>query len=395
MRSKSRLKSVIAAAMTGAVLLVACGGGGGGRPGGEDPDGGGGSGGGHGGGNPPPDVGPSLSSVNVFYSGHSLLDEPFAIDAQAVASSLGKANQWNQQIIIGSPLRMRTRGDSYTDPAFPGYASGANRDGAQNLDVRQELRSPSTISGAYDALVLAERHDLGLTLQYEDTVRYARHFHDRLIEGNPQGTTYLYHAWLGVRDKTVPADWVAYERSAAVGWRCVASRINRSLEAEGRGDRVRYMPAGLALAELIDLAVQGQVEGLAGTPAEVVDQLMVDDVHETPLGAYFVSLVNVATLYRASPEGAWAPDGVSESQKRSLQALAWRVAAESIAAGDPDLSTCQAHMTDSYCAAFHTYRGSTNEIANCRALFADGTSNNPFRYEAATDATYWFPAPLN
>lgn len=355
-----------------ALAMAACGGGGGGDA------------------SPSPD---SLSAVSVFYSGHSLLDDPVGDDTANVASSLGKSTQWNQQIVIGSPLRLRTRGDSYVDPAFPGYREGKNRAGAENLNVVNELKAPSTISGRYDALVLAERHDLASTLQHEDTVRYARHFHERLIEGNPQGTSYVYHAWLGLRDKNNPADWIAYERAAAPAWRCVAARINRSLAAEGRGDRVRYTPAGLALATLVERAMQGQIEGLGGSAADITNALLFDDVHETALGAYFMSLVNYATLYRSSPEGGWAPAGVSDAQKRAMQALAWSVAAEAISATDPELSSCQAHMRDSYCAAFYNYTGRSQETASCVATFTSATSDNPFHYEASSDAAYWFPAP--
>jgi hypothetical protein len=356
----------------------------------------GGGGGGGGGVNSTGDVPASpagLASVSVFYSGHSLLDDPVGDDTASVATSLGKSIQWNQQIVLGSPVRVRTRGSSYTDPSFPGYREGKNRGVAQNLDVVAELRSPSTISGRYDTLVLAERHDLASTLQYEDTVRYTRHFHERLIEGNPQATTYVYHAWLGIRDLDNPAAWISYEKAAAPAWRCVAARINRSLEAESRADRLRYLPAGLALAVLVERAIQGNVEGLGGSPREVVQQLMVDDVHETALGAYFVGLVNVASLYGTSPAGGWAPAGVSDGLKRSMQNLAWEVASGDLGADGSDMASCSAHMRDSYCAAYNNYVGRGQDIASCRAFFTSASTDNPFYFDAAVDAGYWFPAP--
>ena len=358
--------------------LIACGGGGGGSSGNDTA------------GSPAP---AGLASVNVFYSGHSLLDDPVGDDTESVATSLGKTIQWNQQIVIGSPVRIRTRGDSSSDPSFPGYRQGKNRGLSQNLDVIAELRSPATISGRYDALVLAERHDLASTLQFEDTVRYVRHFHERLIEGNPQGTTYLYHAWLGVRDLDNPAPWIAYEKAAAPAWRCAAARINRSLEAESRADRVRYLPAGLALAVLVERAMQGNVEGLGGSSRSIVQQLMVDDVHETPLGAYFVSLVNVASLYGTSPAGGWAPAGVSDGLKRSMQNVAWEVASADLGAAGSDLASCRTHMRDSYCAAYNNYVGRTQDIAGCQAFFTSASTDNPFHFDAAADAGYWFAAP--
>jgi hypothetical protein len=374
-----RSRASAAGCLIGLAIVVGCGGGGGGS---SDV----GSGG-------VPASPAGLASVNVFYSGHSLIDDPVGDDTASVATSLGKSIQWNQQIVIGSPVRIRTRGASYTDPSFPGYREGKNRGVSQNLDVVAELRNPATISGRYDALVLAERHDLASTLQFEDTVRYTRHFHERLIEGNPQATTYLYHAWLGVRDLDNPAAWIAYEKSAAPAWRCVAARINRSLEAESRADRVRYLPAGLALAVLVERALQGNVDGLAGSPRDVIRQLMVDDVHETELGAYFVGLVNFASLYGTSPAGGWAPSGVPDSLKRSMQNLAWEVASGDLGASGSDMAACRAHVRDDYCATYNNYVGRAQDIGSCQAFFAAASANNPFYFDAASDAGYWFPAP--
>jgi hypothetical protein len=377
-RDPMRLRRAGLVVLVGLAHLAGCGGGGGGD--------GGKSG-------AVPDVPAGLASVNVFYSGHSLLDDPVGDDTASIATSLGKSMQWNQQIVLGSPVRIRTRGASYTDPSFPGYREGKNRGVSQNLDVAAELRNPSTISGRYDAVVLAERHDLASTLQFEDTVRYTRHFHERLVEGNPQATTYVYHAWLGVRDLDNPAAWIAYEKSAAPAWRCVAARINRSLDAEARADRVRYLPAGLALAVLVERAIQGNVDGLGGSPRDVIQQLMVDDVHETELGAYFVSLVNVASLYGTSPAGGWAPAGVPDVLKRSLQNLAWEVASGDIGADGSDLANCRAHMRDSYCASYNNYVGRAQDIASCQAFFGAASADNPFHFDATADARYWFPAP--
>ncbi len=372
-----------AAALFGLTVMAACGGGGGGGSGGAGSSG-------DGGGTTvmPPPVG--LAGVNVFYSGHSLLDDPVGDHTASVATSLGKSIQWNQQIVIGSPVRVRTRGLD-GEPVWSGYRAGKNRIG-ENLDVVAELRNPSTISGRYDALVLAENHNLALMLQGEDTVRYTRHIHERLIEGNPQATTYVYHAWKGVRDLDNPADWIAYEQSSATAWRCIASRINHSLAAESRSDRLRYMPTGLALAILVERAMQGRIEGLSGSPRQIIGSLMTDDVHETELGAYFVSLLNVASLYGTSPIGGWAPAGVGEGTKQAFQSLAWEVASGDSEAADVDLASCRAHM-QGYCATYWSYVGAPQNTASCQAHFAAASTDNPFHYDASGDAGYWFQAP--
>ncbi len=120
---------------------------------------------------------------------------------------------------------------------------------------------------------------------------------------------------------------------------------------------------------------------------------MVDDVHATELGAYFVSLVNFASLYGTSPTGSWAPADVSAGLKQSLQNLAWEVASADLGADTSDMASCQAHMRDSYCSAFNNYVGRAQDTAGCQAFFTSASADNPFHYDASSDGGYWFTAP--
>jgi hypothetical protein len=237
-------------------------------------------------------------------SGHSLTERGIVAGLESVARSLGASMVWNEQNILGSPIRARTRGAGLDDPTFAGYKQGRNRT-TTNMNLVSELLSPQTTGGRrYDTLVLAERHDIVNTLMWEDTVRYARHFQDRLVAGNAAANGYLYHAWLGINDKNDPSAWVRYERSMARAWQCAAARVNVSLAAEGRADRLRLLPAGLALADLVDQAARGGVAGIsAGSAAATVDRLFTDALHLSPLGEYYMSLVSYASLYRRGAEG--------------------------------------------------------------------------------------------
>jgi hypothetical protein len=344
---------------------------------------------------PAPASGSSAQKATLFFSGHSLMDNPMPDDTSSIASSLGRQALWNQQNYIGSPIRARTRGMSMDDPSFSGYKLGKNREGS-NMNVVSELRSPQTVSGRYDALVLTERHDLALSLQYEDTVRYARHFHERLIEGNPSAGSYLYHSWLGVRDKSNPASWIAYERSAAPVWQCVASRINTSLAHEGRGDRMHYLPAGLALVGLVERATQGYVDGVTGSSsAETMNRIFLDDVHLTRLGTYYMSLVTYASVFKSSPVGAWAPGELSSGAARSLQELAWSSVSSYYAnPQNPSPSSCAALMRDSFCSSYFSYTANPGALGSCVSQFSQNNANNPFFFNPGSDASYWFaPAP--
>jgi hypothetical protein len=323
-------------------------------------------------------------------SGHSLTDDPMGSYMASIAQSLSTPMSWNQQIVIGSPIRARTRGMNMADDTFSGYGSGKNLDGATGLNIAAELAGQR-----YDALVVAERHDLVNVLMWEDTVRYSRHFHERLVTGNNRANTYLYHAWLDVTNKDDPSAWVAYERAAAPAWQCVAARVNQSLTGTGRADRMAYLPAGLALANLVEQATRGGVAGVSGgSTRQTMDRLFSDNVHLTPTGAYYMALVTYASVYRRSPEGAWAPSQVTAEQARSLQQVAWQsVAGHYSSASTPSMSQCQAVMREQYCSAYGAYKGGSGMVGGCVNFFSAQSQDNPFYYNAASDSGYWFPAP--
>ena len=325
-----------------------------------------------------------------------MTDNPLSDYLIAIAQSLGAQLQYNQQIVIGGPIRIRAKGNSLEVPGWPGYSYGKNRDSV-GMNVVNELRNPQTIGGRrYDALVITERHDLIATLIWEDTVRYLRHFHERSIEGNPQATTYLFESWLGIKNKNDPSEWIAYERAASPVWQCVANRVNSSLTNEGRADRVQSLPAGASLAELVAKATApGGVPGISGTSVrESVDVLFNDDVHLTPLGTYYMALVNYAVLYRRSPIGAWAPTTISPQQANSLQSIAWQyVSAYYQNITNRDAATCRALVQTSFCSTYMNYVNLPQNIEGCRNVFSTENQGNPLYFDPAVDGSYWYPAP--
>ena len=322
-------------------------------------------------------------AAGLFFSGHSLTDNPFPEYVAAIAKSQGAEIHWNQQNIPGSPIRVRSLGSG----GWGGYSSGKNAHG-QGLNVIDELRSQR-----YETLIIAERNDLIGPLQWEDSVRLLRHFHERLIEGNPEGITYFYESWAGVADKNKPAEWIAYERAASPMWQCIGTRINTSLAAEGRSDRIQSLPAGAALASLVERATQ--TPGLTGITAssdrQTLNNIFSDDVHLTPLSTYYIALLTFATVYQRSPEGAWAPPEVTPEQAKLLQSLAWEQV-QSKPFPWP-LEKCRAVITESFCSTFWRFFGKPQEAPNCAAHFAKRDFGNPFHYDATTDASYWLPPP--
>ena len=350
--------------------------------------------------------------ANVFISGHSLTDQPMPTFLAKLADSLGTPMRWNRQCVVGSTLRERTRGMKVDDPAWSGYRSGANREG-EGMDVLAALRQPGTIGGErYDILLITEQNGLLWSLLNCDSVRYLRHFHERFIEGNRQGQTYFYEPWAGLNSKDDPRRWIAFERAASPVWQCITTRVNISLAAEGRSDRIASMPGGWMMAALVERATQGPgLPGISGTTVrETLDRLFSDDVHLTPLGSYYLALVAYATLYGRSPLGAWAPDGISPAQAKSLQQFAWDALAAYRANNQPlDLASCRRVLTDGLIGQFWHYTRAAaadpkvgrlrSHWRSVRNVVSDhwqvrrNNASNPLHYDAATDKDYWFPAP--
>jgi hypothetical protein len=265
------------------------------------------------------------SPMRLFISGHSLTDQPIPDQLAAIANSLGTTIDWNRQYIAGSSILMRSKGSDTGSSDWSGYRTGLHRNAAEGNPV-SELRDPRTILGSYyDALIITEQNGVLSSLTWQNTVRYLRHYHDRLIEGNPLATTYFYESWLGLNDKSDPRRWIAYERMASPIWQCIATRINLSLNVEGRADRIASLPAGAALAELIELAITAPgVPGITlGNSRDSVGSIIKDDVHLTELGSYYIALVSYSTISGKAPWKAWHPTTVTELQANSLQRIAW------------------------------------------------------------------------
>lgn len=354
----------------------------------------------------------SRESMNLFISGHSLTDQPIPDHLEAIADSLRTSLAWNRQYVVGSSIMARSRGKDLQSAIWSGYRSGFNKSG-QGLDVVAELRNPQTIKGAkYDVLLITEQHGLLDTLSWNDTVRYLRHFHDRLIDGNPQGSTYFYESWISLNDKNDPRRWIAYERAASPIWQCIATRINSSLALEGRADRIMSLPAGLALASLIETAISPQgIPGISlSTVRETVDSFIKDDVHLTELGSYYIALVSYSFTFGRSATGAWHPSSVSEIQTQALQRKAWEFISNYSNTNVPlTLQECQTELRASFIGTYWTYvrdtywlRDSNLSLAYLRWLrslvrshwqMRNGAAENPFRYKPESDKDYWLPAP--
>lgn len=313
----------------------------------------------------------------LFYSGHSLLDAPLPHDVAAIAASLGSPVVWRQHTPAGSSIRER----SAVAAAWP------------------------TVAGEtmVDTMLVTEQHTLIGNIVWNDSVRQLRRLHERLIAGNPRARTWLYASWLNLDDKTDPRRWIAYERAASPLWQCIATRIDTSLEAEGRADRIAFLPAGALLAALVERTLQQRVPGVS------VASLFRDDVHLTPLGSYFMSLVVYATLFERSPAGAAVPEGLDTLAARALQSVAWDLVQQERAQRETlSLPACQERLRG-FVAPYAAYVRDAIDRPRAGALRAwwrwakhrlqwlwalrEGAAAHPFRFDATSDKHHWLPSP--
>jgi hypothetical protein len=320
---------------------------------------------------------------------------------------MGTPMKWNRQYIVGSSISRRTLGSGDARTSWTGYREGYNRD-SEGLDVIEELGSGSTVDGSrYDALLITEQHNFMDAILRNDTVRLLRHYHDRVVDGNSAATTYFYHSWLGVNDKSDPRTWIDYERAASRAWNCVATRVNTSLTLEGRSDRIVSLPAGAALATLVEILTVGSgVEGLTQENVrETLDLLFIDTVHLRPVGVYYIALVTYSAIYKRSPVGAWHPPFISGETARSLQQIAWEfVSSYYDNFENTSLDSCAQWVAREFHAIYWRYlregyrstgqvrqylrsiRGYRQSRASLRMLDA----RNPFYFDVLRDGAHWY-----
>ena len=80
----------------------------------------------------------------LFITGHSLVDNPFGDYLASIPADKGVDYHWNQQNIVGSPIRYRTSGEASPPNNWQGYSTGKNRVGF-DMDIVAELANPATI----------------------------------------------------------------------------------------------------------------------------------------------------------------------------------------------------------------------------------------------------------
>jgi hypothetical protein len=332
---------------------------------------------------------------NIFISGHSLMDNPYADYLESISIDNGVVDyRWNQQNGIGSPIRVRTSGHNLPPNNWQGYHQGKNRD-TFDMDVIAELRSPMTIGAGnlYDVLLITERHDLMDTIFYEYTSSLLRHYHDRMLEGNASAKTLFYQSWLFI-DPNNPQEWIDHETLMINAWECVAEKVNLTLEADSLNKTVSVIPAGWALSNLLTRILNNEVAGFTGTDLEKIDQLFNDNVHLNAEGIFYMAAVSYVSIYGTSPVGATIPVGINTATGEDLLQIAWEnVNNYRQGYQVKSMAQCRDVMANQVCDSYYNFQGRPEQINSC-IQGMNNTSNflvNPFNWPDP-DLIVW-PAP--
>jgi hypothetical protein len=319
------------------------------------------------------------SAAAFFISGHSLTDNPYAEYLVQITNGFGIKSEYNQQILIGSPLRVRTRGNDPNSEDFSGYQLGKNRAGS-GMDVRKELRTHKTIqSNQYDYLIITEGHTLVDVLIWEGTERYLRHYRDQFMATN-DGHVYFFVPWLGIKNLQNINAWIAYEESAFKAWECVISKVNHHLIRE-KLSPVHMIPANVALVELVKRFVSKSVveELNSRSDVERLSLLFSDDVHLTKLGVYYMALVTYASVFDSSPENAWFPHEITKRMALYLQKVSWEFVSQRLTkTPDLDLKSCGNFFFESFCNMYFTYVEKSHHTQGCRNQFSRQNKSSLF-----------------
>jgi hypothetical protein len=286
-----------------------------------------------------PRAGADGGPVKVFISGHSLTQQPMPDYLKEIAAADGVTLEWGMQHLPGSSILQRLGEQN----PFTG-ASAADGTGGP-------------AAGPYQVMIITEQHRVLDSLIWQDTVNSLRAYQDRFIAANQGGQTYFYAPWISFSDRADPSDWIEFEQHALPVWQCVVAQVNLDIAAVGRADRIGFIPTSLALASLVErLTADGaDLPGFEGYDVTAkMNALFVDEVHLTPLGAYFAAAVSYATM-AAIDAPLVTPPSLDPQQARSVTEFADTFMRTYRTAPVPSDAQCAAGISLAYAVRYTAY----------------------------------------
>lgn len=288
--------------------------------------------------------------VRIFVSGHSLTDRPFPDYVAEIAKTNGITMQWGMHHLPGSSILQRLRDKDAIFAAPPG------RDEQQSELPTSQRSIPGRDNDRYDIMIITEQHRVLDSLIWQNTVQSLRDYQDRFIAANASGKTYFYAPWISLSDRSNPGDWIDYERQALPIWQCIVSQVNQDLAAEGRADRIEFIPTSWALARLVaHMTANADVDGFEGLDtAAKIDALFADDVHLSRLGSYYVAAVSYSTLYSDNLPAS-SPPSLDAGQAEAVRRFATSFMKEYRAAPLPSDEACSSGISLAFASHYAAY----------------------------------------
>lgn len=265
------------------------------------------------------------SEARVVFVGHSLLNYDMVEVVKGIAESRGVQIRRAAQSNVGTNIANNWR--QCRRSAYPGENPW--------WELACDAIDAGTDRGPYDTLVVTQVNnpiiDPSNPSNLGSTPTDYNRFLDLFLSRNPSGRAFFYTQWEGVGSQWHRgADWTSRIADELAHFERVVQRIEEiSRTSYGRNVDVNIIPANLALRDLIVAAESGRFSGITSR-----SQLFIDDVHVTPLGAYYLACVIYSSIYEQSPVGAtgrtvgrWGAEitNLPPDMARSLQVFAWDV----------------------------------------------------------------------
>ncbi|MCO6392313.1 hypothetical protein GTW25_14875 [Aliihoeflea aestuarii] len=224
------------------------------------------------------------SLINILLIGHSLIGTTMPLMLQDVVGARHAGDKVNFQIINGAPLVWN-------------WDHSAE---AQGVDARAVLPG-----GDVDVVVMTEAVPLLSHTTWSASGENAFKFYDLAVTANPDARVYLFETWhslnsgTGVRIENNGNDdipWRVRIDQDLPLWESIVDFVNDE-RAPGQPEML-IVPGGQAMALLHDEIADGTVPG-----TKRLNDVFGDDIHPNDIGAYFIAMVQYATIYGESPVG--------------------------------------------------------------------------------------------
>jgi hypothetical protein len=247
-------------------------------------------------------------TFDILFIGHSLVGPVMPGMLETAITAMGGSGQVEAQIINGAPI-------------IYNWQHSAD---AEGVDARSALPT-----GEYEVVIITEAIPLLNHLTWSETPVYVRNFYDLAVSNKPDVRVYIYETWHSLHSGTGTAvqwddedhiPWRTRISSDLARWTGIVDEVNAGLGPHQ--PPVRLVPAGQAMGLLHDLIEAGQVPGLSD-----ISDVFADDIHPNAIGNYFITLVQLATIYGIDPDAVPPALGIDPAPfpalAEALQDIAW------------------------------------------------------------------------